>query len=826
MQKTIPSDQVKRIHCELASRDLWHYCKIKAPDFYNDNAPYLQEICDAIQEFENDDMELLIVNMPPRHGKSRTAVNAVQWLLGKNPRYKIMTCSYNEKLSRKFSKQTRNAIQEQSRTGKIAFTDVFQNVKIKYGSASVDLWALDGNDEENYLATSPGSTTTGIGCFPQGTLIATPNGYKDIQSIALEDIPQVLTLCHENGIIEACKVTASRRIMSNELIKITTNTGRIIISTSDHRYYANEHGYVEGRCLQKGNSIKTLQRNMQAMRETEGKRRNRAVQGLLQKKPVGVKNKFCLQSLWERISAICLRINENAKKWHGNKILFKKLFVKVERQSAKDKKVFNVRNFSAIPHKQKILLDRVQGKSKITKKTACKSDMPNMRERFRSKKPQDTILQSRLCEQIPFKSNDRQRKFTLQNWRELYQRISRYAKAYFGKRQLCLHELRDSRNILFNKKVCQSIKSSYSPFRRKPAKQQNAELDYSLHTLPYFTTQNETITSIEIWEEEIPVYDITVEKNHNFFANGILVHNCDFALIDDIVKNAYEAFNESILEGHFEWFTDTLYSRLEGKRKLLLFMTRWATKDLAGRLIELYTDQGRKFKVITKKACDDGVMLNDSILNYEQYLLLADTIGEDIVDANYNNAPVDLKGKLYGEFITYTDPPQFSQIQSMCDPADEGSDYLCNIIYGIVHGSDKAYILDVYYTKDNLDKTEKEIPKRLKAYDVNFMIIENNFGGNAFKKIIQNELIKIGGDSVRIMTFTQTLNKVARILSNSTNVQRQIYMPEGWKKLFPQFYKDVTDYQKEGKNKHDDGPDTLTMIVERVKRASGKQLPL
>lgn len=31
---------------------------------------------------------------------------------------------------------------------------------------------------------------------------------------------------------------------------------------------------------------------------------------------------------------------------------------------------------------------------------------------------------------------------------------------------------------------------------------------------------------IEYLEEEIPVYDITVENNHNFFADGILVHNC------------------------------------------------------------------------------------------------------------------------------------------------------------------------------------------------------------------------------------------------------------------------------------------------------------
>ena len=31
---------------------------------------------------------------------------------------------------------------------------------------------------------------------------------------------------------------------------------------------------------------------------------------------------------------------------------------------------------------------------------------------------------------------------------------------------------------------------------------------------------------IEYLEEEIPVYDITVEGTHNFFANNILVHNC------------------------------------------------------------------------------------------------------------------------------------------------------------------------------------------------------------------------------------------------------------------------------------------------------------
>ena len=37
-------------------------------------APYLKEICDAIQEFENDDNEALIICMPPRHRKDKNSI--------------------------------------------------------------------------------------------------------------------------------------------------------------------------------------------------------------------------------------------------------------------------------------------------------------------------------------------------------------------------------------------------------------------------------------------------------------------------------------------------------------------------------------------------------------------------------------------------------------------------------------------------------------------------------------------------------------------------------------------------------------------------------
>ncbi len=90
---SIPESQQRDIKIALAGLTFFDYCKIVDDgDFYNEeNAPYLKEICDALQEFENDDNEAIIITEPPRHGKTRTVGNDyVQWLLGRNPKYRIM----------------------------------------------------------------------------------------------------------------------------------------------------------------------------------------------------------------------------------------------------------------------------------------------------------------------------------------------------------------------------------------------------------------------------------------------------------------------------------------------------------------------------------------------------------------------------------------------------------------------------------------------------------------------------------------------------------------------------------------------------------------
>ncbi len=117
-----------------------------------------------MQGFYQSEDYALIVNMPPRHGKSRTAQHFTQWLLGVAPQIKIITGSYNEILSGAFSKNVRDTISMLPGDGsRVVYHDIFAKSQIKKGDAAAGLWSLVGS-HANYLATSPSGTATGFGC--------------------------------------------------------------------------------------------------------------------------------------------------------------------------------------------------------------------------------------------------------------------------------------------------------------------------------------------------------------------------------------------------------------------------------------------------------------------------------------------------------------------------------------------------------------------------------------------------------------------------------------------------------------------------------------
>lgn len=305
---------------------------------------------------------------------------------------------------------------------------------------------------------------------------------------------------------------------------------------------------------------------------------------------------------------------------------------------------------------------------------------------------------------------------------------------------------------------------------------------------------------------------------------------CDLMIIDDLIKTAKEAYNARVLEEHWTWFTDTMLSRLEEGGKIIIIMTRWHSEDLAGRVLEWCKGKGKRYRHIAMKALIDKeshTMLCPEILSYASYMDKISAMGEDIASANYNQEPIDLKGQLYTSFKTYDDVPRdttgkplFSSVRNYTDTADEGSDYLCSITYGVYNK--EAYILDVIYTQKPMEDTEPMVAKALFEYGVNRAKIESNNGGRGFARSV-NSILKqeYKSNKTKVRWFHQSENKIARILSNSTWVMNHIYYPKNWKDRWPDYYKAMYKYQREGNNAHDDAPDATTGVAENTVHSGG-----
>lgn len=336
---------------------------------------------------------------------------------------------------------------------------------------------------------------------------------------------------------------------------------------------------------------------------------------------------------------------------------------------------------------------------------------------------------------------------------------------------------------------------------------------------------------------------------------------CRLGVIDDPVKSDKEAFNDALLQEQWDWYVDTYLSRVEEGGYQIINMTRWSTKDLCGRLEdeeeadEWYTlaypacmnadkifhiiacrkekgikhckeCQGFPCEQLNEEPLDQdgdiiGQMICKDLLSFKSWNSKRRLTSLPIFLANYQQQPVDVTGALYAQGFKTYDPEAYDRLLaerkcSYTDTADTGEDHLCSICFDVVDGY--AYIQDIYFTDESMEVTEKEVARRQKLYDVREAVIESNNGGRGFARNVEKILKKVWKwMRCNITWFHQSQNKRARILSHATNVCEQVIMPEGWEKLYPEFYKYVMAYQRKSKSTdHDDGPDCLTGVVEMV----------
>lgn len=284
---------------------------------------------------------------------------------------------------------------------------------------------------------------------------------------------------------------------------------------------------------------------------------------------------------------------------------------------------------------------------------------------------------------------------------------------------------------------------------------------------------------------------------------------CTIMIIDDLIKNVQEAYNETVLQKQIDWFNNTMLSRTENDFKLIIIMTRWASNDLAGYILENF-DNVRHINY--KAVQDNGTMLCEEVLSKKDYNLKTKNMNKDIIYANYQQEPIDVKNRLYSKFKTYDKLPPAHYIMNYTDTADEGDDYLCSIDYQMYNN--EYYILDIIYTQESMESTEPAVAKMMTNDHVGYANIESNNGGRGFARNVQKELKELKNTHTKVHWFHQSENKQARILSNSTAVMNNIYFPLNWEDRWPEFAKHIKHYVRTGKNDHDDAEDTLTGVYE------------
>lgn len=287
----------------------------------------------------------------------------------------------------------------------------------------------------------------------------------------------------------------------------------------------------------------------------------------------------------------------------------------------------------------------------------------------------------------------------------------------------------------------------------------------------------------------------------------------NIGIIDDPIKNAKEAVNDAVKDSIWDFYKNTFQSRMLDGALIVVIQTRWATDDLAGRLLEHFPERVYELKLAALG--ESGTSICEDLYSTEDLLMKKATLDEDIWNANYMQIPVDKKGALYGEFKTYDvlDHDMATRVINYTDTADEGADYLCSISGDVIGGY--VYVTDIYYTDAAMEVTEQEVARRLQLHGVREAAIESNNGGRGFAR----NVLKILKSALKcfkcqVMWFHQSKNKRTRILVNSTNVMEQVIMPADWEKRWSEFASHIKKYQRKGKNEHDDAEDALTGLVE------------
>lgn len=139
---------------------------------------HTEYIAEALEPIANGEERFVILEIPPRHGKSMTVTESFpSYYLAKNPEKRVITTAYGDTLARKFGRLNRNKFSE--------YAPELFGYEVSFQTSAANNWGIEGH-RGGMIATGIGGAITGEGA----DLLIIDDPFKNAEEANSETIRQ------------------------------------------------------------------------------------------------------------------------------------------------------------------------------------------------------------------------------------------------------------------------------------------------------------------------------------------------------------------------------------------------------------------------------------------------------------------------------------------------------------------------------------------------------------------------------------------------------------------------------------------------------------
>lgn len=304
---------------------------------------------------------------------------------------------------------------------------------------------------------------------------------------------------------------------------------------------------------------------------------------------------------------------------------------------------------------------------------------------------------------------------------------------------------------------------------------------------------------------------------------------------DDLIDGIETAMNRDRLDKVWQQYTVDYRQRKIGDCAELHIATRWSVHDVIGNLEERYGDDPDAEFIVCpaldehdESNFDYPYGLGFTTEFYKEQREIMDSVSWKCL---YEQTPVEREGQLYpqGQLQRYFELPEGDPdaIIGVCDTKTTGSDF-CSMPIAFQYGQ-KYYIEDVLFENYAPNVIETNIVSKLCQWNPHMVRFESNVAGGKLASDVQMA-VKEKNCRTKIETKWTQANKETKILMESHWVLEHcifkddsVLHGEEWRE-YRKFLQSLCSYSLEGKNKHDDAPDSMAQLSQYAQSFGGNQV--